>query len=359
MYKMSLAAAAAFFSMTSTGLAQEHAPPAGALPPAVISQINLGKAGLLNAYYSDVHFGLVQARFGLARGRIGGVQAGGPSTGFKEETHDVLLAYGARKLLPDGKSYLLFGGAYTNVNDAPNLTQAEGDFPAYRIGYQNFFSPDAMFSASVTYIDFGLDSVGIGTTTRPTTEFRLDYVSKLTDHWGFAGRALFARGTSKVVIDAPGLVHEQNDDRYYLQADLVGQYRSDDISIVPKGWVLHPALGVSYMRSVVEETANNFGIVSSGVLGPVENYGSVWATAELEKEVPLGSWAPKFKLGIEHEYLNDLNAFLDEDTYVIAGIGASTQTKNGQRLEFGYERRQGINGNRVNNILLMALGLSF
>ncbi len=369
-----IAACAALMMCASAAFAQDNQPPGGPPPggpggpppPAILGTINMARAGMLAPHFSDAQFGIQQGRLGASRVRIGQVLSGNVSPdGIKEEGRSLILGVGAATILPNKQSTLSFSLPVAIVDEAPNDISAEAAYPAFRIAYQNFVNPDTMIGASLTYVDFEVRTFRpngdrIGRVRRESLDFRLDYLKKFSDHWGFVGRATYSVGDTNTFIFGPGLDQTQKEERFYLQADLVGNFRKEDMSSIPEGWVLHPGVGISFLRAKLEETENNFGISRSGLFGDTEESGSIWAVADLVKEVPPGGgWAPSFKFGIEHVYKDDLDNFIDEDTYIIGGIGASITNKSGNRFQAGFETRQGVNGNRSQNTVVVAYGFTF
>lgn len=371
--KFTTATSAALLMSATMTIAQENpqgGPPSGGPggppPPGIVGTINMARAGMLAPYFSDAQFGIQQGRLGASRVRVGQVLSMNVAPdGIEEEGRSVVFGLMASRLLSNKKSFVSISVPYAVVDEAPNEISAEAQYPAFRVAYQNFQDPSTMIGASLTYVDFDVrtfrpDGARIGRVKRPSLDFRLDYLKKFSDTWGFVGRATYTKGESTTYIFGPGLEQTQSDERFYIQADLVGNYRSNDLSFVPDGWVLHPGVGASFLRSKLETTMNNFGISRSGLFGDTEDSGSVWAVADLVKEVrPGGGWSPNLKFGVEHVYKDDLNNFIDEKTYVIGGVGASTTSKSGNRFQVGYERRQGLNGNRSQNTLVIAYGTTF
>ncbi|MCA0871509.1 hypothetical protein LCL97_11780 [Seohaeicola saemankumensis] len=356
---------AALCMLTAAEVSAEGGPPQGRppLPPGVMAQINLGKAGLLESFYSSEQFGTVQARIGQSRATIGAATAPfGPTTGFKDEDSALVVPLNLLKGLKDGKSYLRFSATGTFANGRPNLVELDGKIGRLDVQYLTFPNVDTMigFGAFVERSD--MDIVGAGTVDRDGAGLRFDIIRKFSAHWGVAARAEYSWGETDLQVAAgPGtmLRHVQGDDRFYAQAEFVGQFRKGDVAWVPQGWIMRPTLGVQFQRNSIEATADSFGVVSSGVIGPTEDYGTAWAYLKFEKEVRPGNWAPKFGFGIEHEYVNDLDIYVDEPTYAVMHLGLSRQMKSGSRFDFAFTRHQGLNGNRWNQSLVTALTIPF
>ncbi|WP_297768922.1 hypothetical protein [uncultured Roseovarius sp.] len=79
----------------------------------------------------------------------------------------------------------------------------------------------------------------------------------------------------------------------------------------------------------------------------------------MQQQIVPGKWAFNAWLGLEHEYVNDLDALVDEDTYVAGQIGTIFTAKSGQQLVLNYTRHQGVNGNRWNQMFLATLNIPF
>ncbi|CUH82184.1 hypothetical protein [Tropicibacter naphthalenivorans] len=150
----------------------------------------------------------------------------------------------------------------------------------------------------------------------------------------------------------------QGDDRFYFQTELVGTYTAEQMPGLG-AWVFHPVLGMNFQRNFIEATADSFGVVSSGVVGDTEDYGTIWAVANFEKEVPPGAWSPSFKIGLEHEYANDLDAYVQEQNYAIVGLGLSRMDQRGNRIDLSYTRHHGLTGKRHNQALVAAVTVNF
>lgn len=355
--------AAALAVSAATPLWAQQGPGAGGPPPGVMGQINLGKAGLLGSFYSNDAFGTAQYRIGQDRSTIGAATApGGATTGYTDGASNLIVPLNALKLLPDGKSYLRFGLELNRADGAQRMIELNGDIARLDVQYLTFPNPDTMYGIGVFYNKSSLDIVGSGTIDNKGFGVRADVVRKLNSNWGVAARAEYAWGESDLKLAAgPGVTlrHVQGDDRFYMQAELVGTYTKEQMGVLPDGWVFHPTFGFNYQHNRIEATADSFGAVSSGVIGDTENYGTIWAVAQLEKAVPPGSWSPSFRVGLEHEYVNDLNRFVDEPTYAILGAGLSYQSQRGHRIDIAYSRHQGLNGKRWNQALVAAFTMSF
>jgi hypothetical protein len=357
-------AAVAAVSFVATDALGADAVEGGFQPPAsAIALSNLGKAGLLRSYFESDQFGSVQWRVGQARVTIGAAESSGlPNSHYKDGTTDTVIPLNFLFGLPDGQSAIRLGVRGTFSNGANYPVELDGGTGRVDLQYLRFPNPDTMWALGGFFEYTYLDIEGSGSIKRPAGGVRADFLNEFSEHWGVAARAEYSWGESDLKINVgPGLVmeHRQGDDHFYTQAELIGQYRHDDFAFIPEDWVFHPVLGVQFQRSFIEATANSFGAVSSGVVGSTEDYGTVWAHMRLEKEVPPGGWSPNLLLGIEQEFVNDLDGVVDNPTYAVFGAGISKTFGHGNRFEISYTRHQGLEGRRWNQAIVGTLTMNF
>ncbi len=343
-----MAALAMGFGAAGAG-AQEGPPPPGALPPGVMAQINLGQAGLLGAYYSNEQWGTTQGRVGLSRSTVGIAGGGGPVTGYEDASTDAVLSFNGLRALPDGKSYLRFGATLAMPDGAENQVEQDATNPSVIVQYMTFPNPDTMLAFGAFAERFDVEESGVlpSTVVRDGYGLRADLLRKLSDSWGLAARAEYSWGETELNIPAIPLEQTQGDDRFYAQAELIGTLPG----AAPEGWVLRPVVGANFQR--------NFWEISGPSGATEEDYGMVWAGLGIEQQVPPGTWGFNASLGLEHEYVNDLDTYVDEPTYAAASVGAALQLPSGNRITLGYTRHQGLNGNRWSQTLLAAMSVNF
>lgn len=345
----------------SAGAALAQDGPTAGPPPGVLAQINLGQAGLLGSFASNEQWATTQGRIGQSRSTIGAATAPfGATTGYKDGGTSLVLPFSALKALPDGKSYLRFGATLAMPNGTDNQVEMDGTNPSVSLQYLIFPNPETMLSIGIFGERTDVENVAGGTTVlRDGYGIRADVLHKFNDNWGVAARVEYSWGETDLQIPAIGYQHVQGDDRFYAQGELIGTYDSSEIAMVPQGWVLRPTLGANFQRNSIEATADSFGATSSGVVSDTEDYGMVWGSVGLQQQAAPGQWAWNVSLGLEHEYVNDLDAYVDESTYGVGSIGASLMTQTGNRVVVGFTRHQGLNGNRWNQTLLASYNISF
>jgi hypothetical protein len=326
-------------------------------PPEVISQANLARAGVLPLMYSEREYGLLQTRTGESRSRIGSASGpGGPAGDYKHNGTQVTTPFYLRYGLTGSPSYIMGRFTYNGKQEAANLTQSDSRNLLRWIGYQRFFSPKAMWGVQLGVLD--LESEGAATKVkREAVNLRFDYARILTDNWGFAGRLYFSQGQNTVNIKGPGISYTQDENQAYIQGELVGNFTSEDLSFVPKGWSLRPVIGGNYQRYFLTQTTNSVGGIEAGGEFDV---GNVWAKATLTKLTKPGTWSPNLTLGIEHAYQDDYSDFIDEDTHLVLGIGASVLLPGGgNTIAVTLDHREGLNGKRSNTQLTTVFNFTF
>lgn len=316
----------------------------------------MGNAGLLAYYYSEAQQGLTQARLGQNRSRIGAIDAGVPAEGHKNEASTLIVPLYLRKQLGE-TGYLTSKLLGLKSNESPNIVEEDASSLSFGIGYENFFAPNAMYAVQLEYKDFSLESSAIEL-DRKSLRFRFDYAHKLSNSWGFHGRTVYSDGENDLAIETPvgNITESQPDDSLYLEANLVGTFKSDMLDVAPRGWVFHPLLGSSFQRNWSKDTTNSVGAL---VEGSNDDTGSIVALAKFAKDAAPGAWSPYVELGGEYIYKDDLDAFSDENTYVIGGFGLTHITKSGTVLATIFQRRQGVEGNRSFNELVLGANFSF
>ncbi len=367
--KKVIAFTAGLSALAAPLLAQDGPPPMGQMPLIAQGQMNLGQAGLLDEFYSNNAYSTSNFRITRARTEIGGLAAPGtPTTGYANSGSALILPLHLQYALPDHSSFLKFSLTGVIENDAPNIVENDERVQNLTVQYVKFLDPDTMLSIGAFYERPKVDMVSSGGTIDSTTYgLRADVLKKLSDHWGFAGRVQYAWGETDRSVPMPpppfgpggNMTQSQGDDRFYISGVLKGQFRKADWSILPEQWVLRPVLGANFARSSLEATANNLGVVSSGVLGDTEDYGTIWATATLEKEARPGQWSPSVTFGLEHEYVNDLKSLTTSSNFAIIGLGLSNQISQKTRLTAGVTRHQAFDSSRNNTDLVLSLATTF
>ncbi|MGO4852378.1 autotransporter outer membrane beta-barrel domain-containing protein [Phaeovulum sp. W22_SRMD_FR3] len=367
--KRGMICAAGIWALATPLAAQEGPPPMDQLPLMVQGQMTLGQAGLLDEYYSDNAIATSNFRITRARTELAGLAAPGtPTSGYKNDGTALILPLHLQYALPQQNAFLKFSLTGVFENDKANIVENDEKVQNLTVQYARFLNANTMLSFGMFYEQAQVDMVSSdGAIDYSTYGLRADLLHKFSDHWGFAGRAQYSWGQSDRRVPLPppplgpgvDLTQSQGDDRFYISAVFKGQYRTADWSVIPEQWVLRPVLGANFAHNTLEATADNFGAVSSGVVGDTENYGTVWATATLEKEAGMGQWAPSVTLGIEHEYQNDLSALTTSRNFAIIGLGLSQQISPNTRFTARYTRHQAFDSSRSNADLVVSLATTF
>ncbi|KUP91947.1 autotransporter outer membrane beta-barrel domain-containing protein [Tritonibacter horizontis] len=356
--------AAALSLVVAASQAVADAPPQGApqLPQSLRGMIALAQSGLLPEYFSNDQFGTVQSRIADMRVTVASAHSpGAPQTGYKDGGRALVFPLSYMKILKDGKSALRFSLASTMTDGDPGQVEIDADIQRVDVQYLRFLSTGTMLSFGAFGELSKAEVIGAGDLERKGFGLRADLLHQISDHWGLAARAEFSFGQSKGALNTPFglLTRSQGDDRLYLQALMVGQYRKADLAAVPQGWVLHPQIGLQFQRSFIEETTDSFGNVVSGAVGKTESYGTMIAKLRLQKEAGIGQWAPGMHIGLEHELVNDLDEYVDEPTYGLFGLTLSRQMSRNARLDVIYTLHHGLKGNRSHDTLVASLSFAF
>lgn len=339
------------------------------------SLINLGNAGLLQPFFSNQKFGAAQARMGSARFAYGAHSSNSQQTDFREDSNILITPLNLMLELPTsvGASYLRVNGARTASDSSPHALELEGGLYHGELEFLHLPNENVMWGVGVVANNFESEDKISGTEViRDSLGLRVDYLHKLSDHWGIASRGIYVWGeTENRVYDIPtsygisDLRKKQDDDRYYLQADVVGSWLGDDTSWLPQGTLAHPRIGALYHHSDLSPAKPRLGDVElpevTGVDGADEDFGLAWAHFRLQRAPKPTSdlqWLPSAILGVEYEYENSLDELNDEDTYVVLGAGI-TATMQGHGVFLDYKRYQGLQGDRENNVFVAGVTLSF
>ncbi|WP_319411442.1 hypothetical protein [uncultured Cohaesibacter sp.] len=322
------------------------------LPLGVLAQINLGSSGLMTPYYSDEYFGLTQNRTGTALTGENLKAHGGATSGYVDEAF-ALATNAAFMFALSENSYVNFQIGNILDEGSSNLVEVDGVSPKLEAEYILFPNPDTMFSVSAFVEENDLDTSETTKVDRKSYGFRADAIRKFSEHWGVTGRIQYSPGTAvaKTYV-MPGLVlrDESNDDRLYTQLDLVGNYRAKDWDVIPDGWVLYPGVGGNFLRTFMDDNVTG---------GDSFDYGMAWARLNLSMESQPRKLIPNIVIGFEHEWVDDLEDYTDEENYALIGGGLMYSLENGNNINFNAGAHHGLNGNRSSYTFAINTSLNF
>ncbi|NTF83982.1 hypothetical protein [Rhizobium rhizogenes] len=332
------------------------------LPPGIRAILDLGRMGLMESYFSNEAFGTAQGRIGRARATYGvAASPTSPKTGYSESNVDAIADLSVMKMIGP-ESFLRL--TYERAQSFGDGSIVEVDSTTHRLDAQlvNLPSVDTMFAFGVFAEGTDIEIRDVGDTSLKGWGMRFDAIKKLSDHWGVTLRAEDMFGVSDIAVSAgPAgiMTHSQDDNRLYVQSELIGRFTKSDFAPIPDNWALQPIVGALFMRHTIESTANNFGVTSAGVSGSVEDYGYAWAKLKLARDDKPNVWAPQFTLGIGTEYLNDLNAYINEPAFGLVGAGLSRVTNTGGRFDFRFSGAYGFTAKRNSNALSFSFNQTF
>ncbi|ATF20599.1 hypothetical protein [Phaeobacter gallaeciensis] len=359
----SVSAALAVFASVASAQQQGSAQNGqqGSLPTGIAGIYNLGASGLLESYLSNEPFGIAQTRIGVARAVTGVAHGGGPTSGYDTSPISGIGDFHALKVIsPD--SFIRFSTEYVDTSGGGSIVKVDAQTYRFDAQYVKFFDPSTMVAFGAFYENTDINNIGVAELSYGGWGLRADALKQFNQNWGVSGRIEYMFGGTDInlpISPTAAIIQKQDDDRLYIQSELVGRFDSSDLNWVPNGWVLNPIFGALYQKSWIEATADNFGNVSSGVNGPTEEYSTIWAKARISKQLAPGTWSPKATLGFEHELTNSLDEYLDEPTYGVVGLGVTYLTKSGGYFDVTYSGRLGLNGIREQNGITIAFTQTF
>lgn len=361
-----IAAFAAFCAGTG-GQAHAEGPPSMAdMPPQVQLAFNLGTAGLLTEFSSYDTFATVQGRIGQSRAQVELSKVGGPLTGYEDSVDVFALPFDYIRSLPGsgGQSFLRFGGVLNTVSGDGNITKVDSRLTRMEVQYLHAPNLDTLFAIGAYYekADIELKHNG-GDLERDGFGIRADLLKKFSPNWGIAARAdlNFAENSPRIPLGPIGTYAlDQDETRFYFQADLVGTFMTHDAAWIPQGWIFRPGVSAVYQQSSFDIATDSFGAPVSGTVGRSDEYATLAVSARLEdaKFVP-GRFAPYVEVGLEHEVINDLKRTLDDPTIAHLVIGGSINLGKGARMDIEYGRHDGLDGLRSDQAVTVHVGMMF
>ncbi len=386
--KISASALTVTLALAAAGTAWADEAKHGAAPgqgfrpsPGMMTMATLGKAGLIEALFSESTFGLQQARRGSARATVGNGNAlgGAPVPDYEDADLAYVLPISLVAELPSwkGANFVRLGGALT-AGDGIGANALDNEARVGRVMLQFLHAPrpDLLFGVGVVYDNSRIETIdnaaafrGKVVTAREGFGFQALYAQDFAGPWAAMAKAEWQTGTQNLDYElgvAPGVQlefeqNDQGDDQFYFEGQLVGSYTHDDISLVPQGWIGRPVLGVTYQHNSIEEVVNTLGATVSGPNGDAEDYGMVFARIGVERAMmptPDLQFLPKLSAGLDLEYTNSLDTYIDEPVYgvVSAGLGI---TSHGQRLDLSYTLHQGLSGKRQQQSIVASTTINF
>ena len=351
---------------------QREGAPGGFTPtPGMITMMSLGQSGLLGSMFSNEVYGNTQNKMGQSRATIGYIEdslirQGVPEAmwpAFKDRGTTFVMPMALIKELPSAS-----GASFIRLNVEPNWARARSHLPvrttggARRVDLQFLHAPvptrifgvGLMYERSEHDIDYTEDPANAtGHSKRDAWGLRVDYAEAYTRQWGVTARAEYQKGKADWIASNDFFrQHDRYDEnRLYAQVELIGTFTSREIGVLPESWLFRPILGGNYQRSIM-------GAASDSVVNKkYENYGAVWARARFEKkQVPGPQWQimPNFSIGLEREYVNDLDKWLVDSTYALASVGVG-MTRGAFRVDVEYNLRKGLKNNRAENVISAAM----
>ncbi|AWI86833.1 hypothetical protein CEW88_23995 (plasmid) [Alloyangia pacifica] len=331
----------------------------------------MGRTGLLGFMSSNERYGAVQSRVAFGRGMSALADVpGNPADGYPDGVSELLTPLSAiiqlNKGPSDSASYLRFSSD-NRRSDAWRTENAgtgfESDSEAHGFGAQYFYAPNADLMLGLG-VEVNRNEVEIrhndGSSDIEFWALRADVLKVVNDNWGVALRAGWFNETAETSIPLPfaTMESEQDAQRLYLQADAVGTFTRADIAALPESWILRPNIGAAWQKTWFDETTNSLGATVKGPRGESsDEYGSVYAKAALHHDGK-GKIHPYAGLGVDVEFVNSYEDYVDETAYFNSFAGASISLSRSAMIYVSYGRYDGFNGNRTKESLVVALGVT-
>ncbi|MCA0941825.1 autotransporter outer membrane beta-barrel domain-containing protein [Salipiger pacificus] len=346
---------------------------AGGPPPLSIRVLaNMGRSGLLGIMSSNERYGAVQSRVAFGRGMSALADIpGNPDDGYSDGVSELLTPLSAiiqlNKGPSDSASYLRFSSdnRWSDAWRTENAgTEMESDSEAHGLGVQYFYAPSADLMLGIG-VEVNRNEVEMrhngGSSDIEFWALRADMLKVVNENWGVALRAGWFNETAETSIPLPfaTIEAEQDAQRVYLQADAVGSFSKADIAALPESWILRPNIGAAWQKTWFDETTNSLGATVKGPRGEsTDEYGSAYAKAALQ-HVGQGKIHPFVGLGVDVEFVNSYEDYVDETAYLNSFAGASISLSRSAMINVSYGRYDGFNGNRNKESLVVALGVTF
>jgi len=323
-------------------------------------QRSFGGAGLLAEWSNNETFGVVQSRGNLQYAHETSASSGGMGNGYRDDVSSLVVPLSGLWELPDRKSFIWVNAGKTFGDAEPNPTYSRPDLGTLTVEYLHMVDENTVWGIGVM-LDRGTTELlhNGGTTESWASGLRADLLHRFSPHWGIAARAVILDGKTRTTVPLgfADLRIEQDRRRYYLQADLVGNFTDADADFLPRGWVMNPIIGIAAQRTKRGATTTSLG---ESVAAETDDYNLLSTTVRFSKPTyQPRKWGPSIELGFEHELDNDLGHYADEPTYAYGKIGAGILLDPKTYFNISYARSQGLNGHRRNEAVTLVLSRNF
>jgi hypothetical protein len=352
-------AGAGWILASSAALAQQAEPDASP----TISR-SFGDTGLMARFNSSEQYGAVQARTGLYTAHNAVSQTTGITSGFEDDVTSIVTPVNAILPLPAlgrgvhlklGYANILSRGAsggHTRIDNDSQVAMAQA---VWLIG------DDALVGAGVIHevSDVALRHNG-GEIVAEGNGLRFDMLYRLAPQWGASLRVSRLSGDIATTIPHARLgviVSRQPFRRLYSEAALVGTYRAAQSALVPKGWIIRPALAFVWQDSAFRTTSNS---LDATVPARQESYMMAIATLRMERD-GFRPWRvmPYGEVGFEQEVRNSLALVDDDPTTLYLKGGAAMNLGGRGRLDLYTARRDSMKGSFQSTTINLLLSMAF
>lgn len=325
---------------------------------------SFGDTGLMARFNSSEQYGAVQSRTGLYNAHNNLIAATGQSHDFTDDVTALVTPVNAIIPLPAlghglhvkfGYANILSRGAKGGPTRIDNDTQVGMAQIVWLIG------DDALIGAGVIHetSDVALRHNG-GDIGSQGKGLRADMLYRFAPYWGASLRVSRLSGETATSIPNARfgtISNHQHFRRLYSEASLVGAYRAAQTQLVPKGWVMRPALAFVWQDSRFAPSVNS---LKATVAGRDESYMLGIATMRLEKD-RFRPWKPipYGEAGLERELRNSIAQGEHDPSTLYLKAGAAMNMGGKGRLDLYAARRDSLKGSFQSTTVNMLLSMAF
>jgi len=325
---------------------------------------SFGDTGLMARFNSSEQYGAVQARTGLYTAHANVAQAGGVTTGFKDDVTTLvtpvnmimpLRGLGQGLHIKLGYANILSRGSEGHATQVDNDSQTGLAQLLWLIGDQALIGGGVIHEVS----NIGLRHNEGGITTQGTG-VRVDMLYRFASNWGASLRIsrLSGEADSKIPNARLGVIaNRQSFRRTYSEASVVGTYRGAQSAFVPRGWIMRPSAAFIWQDSRFSAGTNNLG---TAVASRSEQYMLGTATVRLEQD-GFAPWRVRSygEAGLEQELRNNVAQVDDDPTSLYIKAGAAKNMGGKGRLDLYVARRDSIKGSFQSTTVNLLLSMAF
>lgn len=325
---------------------------------------SFGDTGLMARFNSSEQYGAVQSRTGLYNAHNNLVTATGRSYDFDDDVIAAVTPVNAIIPLPALGRGLHVKLGYANIlsrGSKGGPTRIDNDTQVGMAQIVWLIGDDALLGAGVIHesSDVSLRHNG-GDIASQGKGVRADMLYRFAPQWGASLRVSRLVGDVETTIPNAryGAIGSRQDFlRLYSEASLVGTYRTEQMSLVPKDWIMRPSFAFVWQDSRFKASVNS---LKAAVAGRRESYMLGIATVRLEKD-GFRPWAPipYGEAGMEREVRNSLAEGEHDPSSLYLKTGVAMNMGGKGRLDLYAARRDSLKGSFQSTTFNLLLSMAF